>query len=66
VIAIVDDGVILQSEYEEARAGKCSHTRAGTGHAAAAYQRSCVSQIMENLIVESLQLQLADACRHSL
>jgi peptidyl-prolyl cis-trans isomerase SurA len=58
VIAIVDDGVILQSEYEErAREVQTRAQELGMQLPPPAELRS---QIMENLIVENLQLQLAE------
>lgn len=58
VIAIVDDGVILQSEYDERTREVV--TRAQEMGIQLPPPAQLREQIMENLIIESLQLQLAD------
>lgn len=58
VIAIVDDGVILQSEFEE-RSNEVV-TRAQEMGIQLPPVAQLREQIMENLIIESLQLQLAE------
>lgn len=58
IIAIVDDGVILQSEYDERYAE--IQQRAVDMQMALPPPDQLREQIMENLIVENLQLQLAE------
>tara|TARA_R100001143_G_scaffold15093_1_gene17126 strand:- start:1714 stop:3057 length:1344 start_codon:yes stop_codon:yes gene_type:complete len=58
VIAIVDDGVILQSEYEE-RLAEIQQRAAETGMQLPP-PADLRNQVMENLIVENLQLQMAE------
>lgn len=58
IIAIVDDGVILQSEYDERYAE--IQQRAVDMQMALPPPEQLREQIMENLIIENLQLQLAE------
>ena len=58
IIAIVDDGVILQSEYDERYAE--IQQRAVDMQMALPPPEELREQIMENLIIENLQLQLAE------
>lgn len=58
VIAIVDDGVVLQSEFDE-RIGEIQQ-RALEMDMQLPPPAELRNQVMENLIVENLQLQLAD------
>jgi peptidyl-prolyl cis-trans isomerase SurA len=58
VIAIVDDGVILQSEFDERMAE--IRQRAADSDMPLPPEADLRNQLMESLIVESLQLQMAE------
>lgn len=58
IIAIVDDGVILQSEYNE-RLNEVNQRAEQMGMALPAPE-VLREQVMENLIIENLQIQLAE------
>jgi peptidyl-prolyl cis-trans isomerase SurA len=58
IIAVVDDGVILQSEYDE-RAAEVQQ-RAEQMDMALPPVDALREQVMENLIIENLQIQLAE------
>jgi peptidyl-prolyl cis-trans isomerase SurA len=58
IIAVVDDGVVLQSEYEERVAEV--QARATQMNMALPPADALREQVMESLIIENLQLQLAE------